>query len=702
MGLPGRFSDMNSSSTLNNNLPVSRILSLVVVISIVFGIYVIQLFRIQILEGKEWAEQAEENRISEIRLPTLRGVIFDKNGILLARNVASYNVVVLPAALPDDPGEVQEIYRALSQILNMPVNLGEISAETPYVPCRSSHGIAQIVLYGLTSTPYKYVQIKCNVDEITAKLVKEKAVDWEGVDIEVEAIRDYPTGSITASIVGFLGPISAAEEQYYLERGFVTNRDKVGYAGIERSYETILSGKPGKRVVEVDVAGQVIRDIRPQISPIPGQNIYLTIDTRMQQATEAILLSEIDSWNAYFGEIRITSGVAIAINPRTGEIISMVSYPTYENNRMARVIPTYYYEQLLEDVRNPLLNHAVGAELPAGSVFKLSTAVGALNEEVVTPEQVIETPGEIVMVEKFSPNDPGYERSFVDWNRAGFGQLDFLGGIANSSNVYFYKLGGGYEDEVPEGLGICRLGTYARALGYGAYPGIELPDEADGQIPSPEWKRINYAENWAIGDTYIASVGQGFVVATPLQVLMSAATIANDGKLMRPTLIHHITDAEGGMVQSFTPEMKWDITQDPIIDIFQDPTSPGSCEAKLTGEKTTVAPWVISKIQEGMRLAVTQGTLEREFGNVIIPAAGKTGTAEYCDEYALAKNLCKPGDWPTHAWTVAYAPHENPEIAVVAFVYNGGEGASVAGPIVRRMLEAYFEIKSIDAALNIP
>lgn len=693
---------MNRSSTLNNNLAPWRIHFLIIAISVIFGIYTIQLFNYQIIQGADWSADAEENRISEVSLPTLRGVIFDRNGIVLARNIASYNAIILPAGLPDDPGEIQEIFRHLSQILNMPVNLGEITPETPYVPCRSEHGIAQIVFYGQTSAPYEPVKIKCNIDETTAMILGEKSMDWKGVDIEVEAIRDYPTGSITASIIGFLGPISAVNQDYFRDRGFVANRDKVGYAGLERAYETILSGKPGKRVIEVDVAGQIIRDIRPQIPPIPGQNINLTIDTRLQQATEAILIGEIDSWNAYYREIRITSGVIIALNPQTGEILAMVSYPTYENNRMAREIPTYYYEQLLADVRDPLLNHAVGAELPAGSVFKLSTAVGALNEGVVTPEQIIETPGEIVITEKFTPNDPGYDRHFVDWNRLGFGQLDFLGGISNSSNVYFYKLGGGYKDEVPDGLGVCRLGTYARALGYGDYPGTELPDEADGQIPSPEWKRLTYGENWALGDTYIASVGQGFVVATPLQVLMSAATIANDGKVMRPTVIYQITDADGNIIQPFVPDMKWDITQDPVIEVFNDPTSAGGCSSKLTGEKTTVAPWVVDKVQEGMRLAVTSGTLEREFENVTIPAAGKTGTAEYCDEYTLAKNLCNPGNWPTHAWTVAYAPYENPEIAVVAFVYNGGEGASVAGPIVRRVLEAYFEIKSIDAALGIP
>ena len=699
---------MNTSATLNNNVAGWRILAFIIVIGLIFGIYTLQIFNLQILQGDEWSAQAEENRISEISIPTLRGVIFDRNGIVLARNIASYNAIILPAALPDDPGAIQEIFRQLSELLNMPVNLGKITPETPYVPCLSEHGIAQIVDYGQTSAPYQTVKIKCNIDQTTAMILKEKSVDLPGVDIEIEPVRDYPTGSITASIIGFLGPISAADEDYYRERGFVSNRDKIGYAGVERYFETILAGKPGKRVVEVDVAGRILRDFRPLIAPIPGQNLYITIDTRLQQAAEAILLGEIDGWNAYLGELRITSGVVIAMNPQTGEILAMVSYPTYENNRMSRIIPTYYYQQLLADVRNPLLNHAAGAELPAGSVFKLSTAVGALNEGVVTPEQVIETPGFIVITEKFSPNDPGYDRKFVDWvyrngeNPGGFGELDFLGGISNSSNVYFYKLGGGFEDEVPEGLGICRLGTYARALGYGSYPGIELPDEADGMIPSPEWKRITYGENWAIGDTYIASVGQGFVVATPLQVLMSAATIANDGKVMRPTVVYEIADADGNMIQPFVPEVKWDITQDSVIDIFDDPTSAGGCEARLTGEQTNVAPWVVEKVQEGMRLAVTSGTLAREFAHVLIPAAGKTGTAEYCDEYAQAKNLCKPGAWPSHAWTVAYAPYENPEIAVVAFVYNGGEGASVAGPIVRRLLEAYFEIKSIDAALGNP
>lgn len=695
--------NMNSSPKLANNLQLWRILVIAAAIVAVFFVYLGRLFILQIIEANDWVAQAEENRISEINLPSQRGIILDRNDYILARNIPSYNVVITPAELPDDLGAIQEIYRRVSEMINVPINLNEVSTENPYVPCQSEHGIAQIVEYGETTAPYQPVRVKCNIERTTAMVIKEQAVDLPGLDIEIESIRDYPTGSLTADIVGFLGPISAAEEEYYLNRNFNPNRDKVGYAGIERYFQSYLSGRNGRRLVEVDVGGQIINDVVPPIDPAPGFNLRLTIDSRLQSAAESILVREIDEWNAYYGEMRMNSGVVIALNPKTGEILAIVSYPSYENNRMARLIPEYYFDQLSQDERNPLLNHAVGDELPAGSVFKLVTAVGALNEGVVTPEQIIKAPPKIVVEERFSASELNPRpREFVDWNEAGFGEIDFVHGLANSSNVYFYKLGGGFEDEIPEGLGICRLGTYARALGYGDLPGIELPLVEDGLIPDPTWKRINQGENWSSGDTYIASVGQGFVIATPLQVLLSASTIANNGILMRPTILREVLDAEGNIIKSFLPDQVWDITSDPMINEFEDPTSPGGCESKLTGEKKAVEPWVIDKVQEGMRLAVLEGTLADKFENVNISAAGKTGTAEYCDKFANEKNLCIPGNWPTHAWTVAYAPYEDPEVAVVAFVYNGGEGATVAGPIVRQFLEAYFEIKAGDTAAQNP
>jgi len=691
---------MNENPHLHNTLEPWRIASFIAVLLIVVGIYMIRLFTLQIIQGSVWSAQALENRQRDINIPTQRGVIYDSNGVILARNIPSFNVILTFADLPDDSGEVQEIFRELSELISLPVNLNEISDENPYVPCISEHGIAQIAQYGEESSPFQPVRIQCDIDPTTAMIVQQRAVDWPGISIETQPIRDYPTGYLTASIIGFLGPIPANQEEEYRQAGFEPNRDKVGYAGIELEYQDLLAGTNGLRTVEVDVAGQELRTIGETQAPVPGQNLILTIDTRLQQAALAILQREINFWNNYLQTIRSTSGVVIAMNPQTGEILAMVSYPTYENNRMARFIPAYYYNQLAQDPTKPLLNHAVGDTLPAGSVFKLATAVGALNEGVVTPEQVINTPPKITITEKYFANDRGNPRDFVDWNENGFGKLDFIGGIANSSNVYFYKLGGGYRDEIPEGLGVCRLGTYARALGYGDYPGVGLPDEEKGLIPDPQWKRITHGESWSTGDTYIASVGQGYVLATPLQVLLSAATIANDGKLMQPQLVKQITDGEENIVEEFQPNMKWDVTTDPIIQEYYDTTIRG-CEP-IEGQTKTVETWVIDKVQEGMRAAVTQGTLRDEFVNVKIAAAGKTGTAEYCDQYALEKNLCIPGNWPTHAWTVSYAPYENPEIAVVAFVYNGGEGASVAGPIVWQVLNAYFELKAIDIAVETP
>jgi len=512
-------------------------------------------------------------------------------------------------------------------------------------------------------------------------------------------------------------------------------------------------------VVESDVAGQVRRNLKPPIPSVPGHNVVLTIDTRLQKVAEASLVEEINYWNTFFGTIRISSGVVIAMNPKTGEILAMVSYPTYENNRMARFIPGYYYEQLSEDPRRPLVNNAISGEFPPGSVFKLSTATGAFNEGVVSLGEIVQTPGKLVLCERFSPNDPCTERNsrpFVDWiyerngviNEAGFGSLDFLRCIAYSSNVCFYKLGGGFEDEIEEGLGIFRLGEYARAIGYGARSGIELPGEENGLIPSPQWKRINTGENWSTGDTYIASVGQGYVLGTPLQVLMSGATIANRGKLMQPTIVREVQDGEERVIpiwfdpedfslyevqdvrddegrpgsrwvnvidptkvfsspppgsyqiSPFTPNLKWDITQTPMIKEF-------SCEAGYcdeTGQLKLVQPSTIDVVRTGTRLAVTAdplGTLHKVF-NIDYPlpiaVAGKTGTAEYCDDVARKANRCQFGAWPTHSWTLAYAPYDDPEIIILAFAYNGSEGASVAAPIVARVMQAYFELKSIDIA----
>ena len=687
---------MSHSEHKQNNFEFWRLIVIYVIGALVFGYFLYRLFNLQIIQGAAYLSRADQNREETISVQTQRGIITDRNGFVLARNVASYNVVITPANLPSDEGATEEIYRQLSALIDVPVSNGVINDETVklFKPCETDFGITEIVFIGDTNAPFDPVEIKCNIDQQTAMIIQEKSSDWPGVGIDTEPVRDYPTGSLTSEVIGFLGPIPASEEQQYVSEGFVANRDKIGYAGVEQSLQDILAGKNGVRQVEVDVAGQIQRDLQQPIAPVPGNNVELTIDTRLQSAALTAISGEIDFYNKYLNKILSTNGVVIAINPKTGEILAMVSYPTYENNRMARLIPSYYYQQLLADPDRPLLNHAVSAEYPPGSVFKLGAAIGALNEGVVTPEKIIHDPGHITIANKYSPNDPGKEQTFYCWLRTGHGDVDFLHGVAWSCDVYFYKIGGGFEDEVPNGgLGIYRLGEYAKALGYNRATGIELPGENSGLIPDPKWKRLNAGENWATGDTYNATIGQGYVLATPLQVLMSYVTVANNGVLVKPTLVKQVSDSNGNIIQSVKPQVVWDITKDPLIHVFDSNNIP-------TGQLKTVQPWVLQELKQGLRMVTHDptGTAYASFSSETVPSAGKTGTAEYCDDIAESKNLCTPGNWPAHAWYVGYAPYDNPEIVVLAFVYNGTEGATVAAPIVRKVLDAYFALKAIDAS----
>lgn len=762
-----------------------RALLFYAVLALGFSLLIFRLFGFQVLEFNTWKARADENRTRTNSVQPSRGIIYDRRGFILARNVASYNIIITPAGLPDDPADIQEIYRQLSELTGIPVNSGTIDDVKLVSECVTGPGIAQWVELGNSLAPYKPVRIDCNVSDDLARTIREKSVDWPGVGIEIQPIRDYPTGSLTSDVIGFLGPIPAYEEKSYVDRGFLLDRDKVGYSGVEAYFNDDLSGVPGKNVVEVDVAGQVLRNLEPPIQAQSGDNLVLTIDTRLQKAAETALVSRINGLNQRALKPFITSGAAIAMNPKTGEILAMVSYPSFENNRLARFIPAYYYNQLVQDPRKPLLNHAVSGEYPPGSVFKLATAVGVLNEGIVTPSTVLETPGKLSLKESFSASGLGFEREFVDWiykngeNPGGFGHLDFLHCIAYSSDVCFYKLGGGYKTEIPEGLDIKRISQYARALGYGQKSGIELLGEARGLVPVdfPQWKRINQGENWSTGDTYIATIGQGNIGSTPLQVLMSAATIANNGKLMQPTLIKEITneagkpltiwrdndgdtyrpctetDSKGKSVSGWCDtgyninntivyslckqknaddelvngfcgtndqndpvfqegawqispfqggHMKWDMTVDPKILNYQ-------CEDSYCsnddGSKKTVQLSAIKSVQEGMRFAVTAdplGTLHDYLSSdeISVPVAGKTGTAEYCDDVARLAKRCDSGKWPAHAWTVAYAPYDDPEIAVVVFAYNGTEGSTTAGPIVKDIMKAYFCLKSVDTNPN--
>lgn len=735
---------MRSFKNSGNPISTWRLIVIYALIVIVFGFFAFRLFGLQILEGSRYQSNAFDLRHVTIMTPTTRGIIYDRNNIVLARNVASYNVVITPANLPNDSGAVQNIFRELGAMIEIQA-IGPTPSDDQvksFTPCISEQlAISQIVYIQETNSPYDPVRVKCNVDENIALMIRERQADWPGVTVEIDPIREYPTGSLTSEIIGFLGPVPAGAEKDY--PGLVPNRDKVGYAGIEQYMQDVLGGKNGKREVEVDVAGQELGNLDVPVEPVAGNNIKLTIDTRLQNAAKAAIKDELDWLHANSPNIKESNGVVIAMDPRTGEILAFVSWPTYENNRMARIIPSYYYEQLTRDPNRPLFNHAISAEIAPGSVFKLSASLGILNEGVVTPDKTVDDPGKIYLTEKYYENDPGKPRPYYcwAWRTGGHGKyVDFLTGFAQSCDVYFYKVGGGYPGQVENGgLGIWRLGEYAKALGYSLYSGIQLPGEQNGLIPDPDWKRLTIGENWSTGDTYISTIGQGYVLSTPLQVLRSVATVAMDGKMMRPTMVKEVTDQEGHVIKPFEPQIVCDITKqcklrcdtttdkctidtlnlcdintgqckngtfddtiDPthysrignVIQVLDDVGDP----VRQNGDLVTkaVSPWVVQLVKQGMRKVVVDGTAVKEFENFAIPSAGKTGTAEYCDDLARAQNLCQPGNWPAHAWYVGYAPYDNPEIAVVAFVYHGQEGSTVAAPIVCKVLKSYFKLKAND------
>ncbi|MBN1267259.1 MAG: penicillin-binding protein 2 [Anaerolineales bacterium] len=658
-----------------------RIQVLYIALILLGFLFIGRLYQFQILEGSVYQAQADENRFTEVRIAAERGVIYDRNGQILVRNIPTFNIVITPALLPDSEAETQATYLWLSELTGVPISQeGEAAAR-----CVPGRGITQLVQEGATNAPYETWPIACDVDESIARVINETAADHPGVSVEIEPVREYPTGELTANIIGYLGPISEQTEVYYESLGFVADRDKVGYSGIEYQYQEILAGTNGLKLVEIDVAGQELREIGEVIQPVAGNSLRLTIDTRLQAAAQTALRNRMEFINRYANERRSPIGVVIAMNPNTGEILAMVSEPTYENNRFARFIPANYYQQLVADDRGkPLINHAIQLAFPPGSTYKLVTGVGSLNEGVITPNETLFDPGKITIANRYFPNDPGKAKDFVCWNEDGHGDVDYLHALAWSCNIYFYKICGGYENEVDPGLGIDLLGQYARALGYGDLLGIDLPGEYNGLVPTRDWKRRTQGENWSTGDTYNAATGQGYVLATPLQVLNSAATIANGGRVMWPHLVQEILDGEGNVVEAIEPRVLWDLTDGVLTEGTPD---------------INVESWVIELTQQGMHMVTLDGGTVYGYGNLdTISSAGKTGTGEFCDTVAFNKGLCEPGNWPTHAWYVAFAPYENPEIVVVAMVYNGGEGAVTSGPIVKQVLETYFTLKAIDAA----
>jgi penicillin-binding protein 2 len=594
------------------------------VIFIVFGIMTAQLAHMQLIDGETYAMRAETNRLRTVALAPSRGLIYDRNGVPLVANEASFAAAVVAADIPEE--RQTDIAIVLQELLGTPAT--EIEQ--------------QIQARRDSNDPFTPLVIEENLPEATAFALRQRLADLPGVRVIIEPERRYLEPELMAHILGFVGPIDGEEYARLATAGYQMD-DRIGKAGIELSYEANLRGKPGVKSVEADASGREMRTIS-QTAADPGDSLVLSIDLELQREVTRILQESM-------GASKNASAIVMDVN--SGEILAMVSLPSYNTNVFGGDVDEAEIARLLNDPGKPLLNHAIAEMYAPGSTFKQITGLAALQEGVANANTLITSNGYIQVRNEF---DASIVYTFRDW-RSDLGTMNFYRGLAMSSDVYFYYLAGGYsegDDLLFQGLGADRLADWARRFGLGSPTGLDIPGESEGLVPDPEWKTAAIGDVWVIGDSYNFGIGQGYVAATPIQMVVTTAAVANGGTVLVPHLVHEVVDIDGNTVIPPRRTVKNELNADPRnIDI----------------------------LHEAMRQAVADGSaFTAASENVTI--AGKTGTAEFGQQ--------RPdGSYQEHGWFTGFAPYDNPEIAVVVF-HEQGNGAGTAAPAASKIFDYFF------------
>ncbi len=577
-----------------------------------------RLWDLQIVRSGEYIDQAEANRTRQEPVSPIRGLVFDRNGTALVRNLPIFDVWAMPGDVPEE---------RLSEVA---ARLGDLTGKQSS-DLETALGLAQ-------GRPLDPIRLIRDVDRDSALIIQERTLELPGITIRDSAKREYYHGDVLGQIVGFTGPISAERIEEYLERGVGLDED-VGLDGIEKHLQDLLRGRDGRRLIEVGVLGEERREFA-YTPPQPGRNVYLTMEVEFQRGLHEIMAR-------FLGERG--AGVAIVTNIDTGDVLGMVSYPAFDNQLFAEGISADDFSGLASDPRRPLINHAVAGLYPPGSTYKLVAAAGALEEKVITPEHIVDCPGHLILPSGWI---------FYDWLLTGHGEVNMHRAVSESCNVYFYNVSGGNPYTDLAGLAERRLAEYSRGFGFGRATGIDLPNELDGIVPDNEWKHDNIGEPWVTGDTYQAAIGQGFVQATPLQLLNMYAAIGNGGTLYRPRLVERVESSLGEVIEI-----------PPVEEIGRLPLSAANLE----------------RLRDGLLEAVhgANGTGKRARTEVAV-VAGKTGTAEYTGQ------LVEGGNLPSHAWFAGYAPANRPRIAFMVLIRDGGEGSEVAAPVARDIVDFFF------------
>ena len=594
-----------------------------------FAVLAFRLWFLQILSGDQYVATAANNRVREVAVEAPRGVIYDRNGQILVDNRAGLSVGLLPMDMPDperEPAEFQKEIASLAQLLEV----NEADLMKAYDRAKKD--------------PYVTYTIKDDVPKNTVvAYLKEHSLEYRGVEVEESFLRQYPFRSLATHLLGYVGEISQTDldqEQFATLKGGA----HIGKDGVERTYDSFLRGTDGKKTVEVDAAGRPKKFLE-DVPATSGSNLVLTIDSELQQAAENAIIEGIQ--RAHQDKyVNAAGGAVVALDPRTGEVLALASYPSYDPSLWVGGMSSDKFAELTaEQAHYPLFDRAINGLYPAGSTFKPFVAAAALDAGIVTPDTIFPCNG------KFKEA----QQTWKCWKPGGHGDLNLIAAIEQSCDVYFYNLGSLLYKETG-----AVLQNGVRRFGFGQPSGIDLPGETTKtRVPDLAWKRANGKTEldklWKPGDEINLAIGQGDLLVTPMQMAVALSALANkDGTVWVPHLGLQIKDASGNVIHQFGNEKRSELG---------------------------ISADLLSAVRRGMRLVTSDptGTAHGAFLGFPVSVAGKTGTAQ------------GPGD--DYALFMGYAPadgNKEPEIAVVAVIEQGGHGSSIAAPVVRRVMEAYF------------
>jgi penicillin-binding protein 2 len=568
-----------------------RILIVTYSVLLVFVIFLLKLWDLQIISGDEYKEISERNRLRIVEIPAPRGLIYDRNDNALVKNIPSFDISAVKEDLPDDDETLSRLGRLLG--LSPEEIKGRLidAPENPFVP----------------------VKLKLDVAMEEVARVEARKIDFPGLQVEAIVSREYIYGNFASHAIGYLGRLTLkqAKDPAYND---VPKRAFIGQRGSEKIYDDILRGVAGRKFIEVDAIGRVIRITRVQ-QPVKGRDIRLTLDKKLQKASEDALKDKI--------------GAIVVIGVNNGEILALASKPSFDPNLFSRGINYDDWERLINDFQKPLLNRSIQSQYPPGSTFKPITALAALEQKVIDSKTKYQCSGSI---------DIG--RVFRCWKKDGHGNIDLHRAIVESCDVYFY--------EIAKRLDIDVLARYAENFGLGRSTGLELEGEVMGIVPSTEWKLRTKNQKWFMGENLNTAIGQGYLSATPIQMARLTAALVNGGKLYRL----HLLKNEGRQpeIESYikTDQVKISIIKKALIGVVSDKEGTG-----------------------------------KNSRSEIVNIGGKTGTTQVIGG--------DPDKFKDHAWFIAFAPVEDPQISLAVFVEHGGHGSTTAAPIAKKVIEAYFQ-----------